>query len=83
MLDEAGLSLHPLAQKDLLNFFKSLSETNQIIHTTHSPFLVDTDNIDNVKIAYVDDNGYTVLSNNLRANTDPKKIILYMQCMQH
>lgn len=73
LLDEAGLSLHPLAQKDLLNFFKSLSETNQIIHTTHSPFLVDTDNIDNVKIAYVDDNGYTVLSNNLRANTDPKK----------
>lgn len=73
LLDEAGLSLHPLAQKDLLNFFKSLSEANQIIHTTHSPFLVDTDNIDNVKIAYVDDNGYTVLSNNLRANTDPKK----------
>lgn len=73
LLDEAGLSLHPLAQKDLLNFFKSLSEKNQIIHTTHSPFLVDTDNIDNVKIAYVNDAGQTVLSNNLRANSDPKR----------
>lgn len=72
LLDEAGLSLHPLAQKDLLSFFKNLSSNNQIIHTTHSPFLVDTDNIDNVKIAYVDNDGYTVASNNLRANTDPK-----------
>lgn len=73
LLDEAGLSLHPLAQKDLLNFFKSLSKKNQIIHTTHSPFLVDTDNIDDVKLAYVDSDGHTVLSNNLRANTNPKK----------
>ena len=71
-MDEAGLSLHPLAQKDLLGFFKSLSEHNQIIHTTHSPFLVDTENIDNVKLAYVDSEGYTVLSNDLRANTDPR-----------
>lgn len=72
LLDEAGLSLHPLAQKDLIAFFKNLSKENQIIHTTHSPFLVDTENIDNVKLAYVDSNGYTVLSNNLRANSDPK-----------
>jgi len=72
LLDEAGLSLHPLAQRDLINFFKSLAKNNQIVHTTHSPFLVDTDNIDKVKIAYIDKDGYTVLSNNLRANTDPK-----------
>lgn len=73
LLDEAGLSLHPLAQKDLLAFFRGLSQDNQIIHTTHSPFLVDTENIDNVKLAYVDNTGHTVLSNDLRANTDPKK----------
>ena len=72
LLDEAGLSLHPLAQKDLVHFFQSLAENNQIIHTTHSPFLVDTDNIDNVKLAYVDDSGHTVLSNDLRATQDPK-----------
>ena len=72
LLDEAGLSLHPLAQKDLVHFFQSLAENNQIIHTTHSPFLVDTDNIDNVKLAYVDDSGHTVLSDDLRATQDPK-----------
>ena len=72
LLDEAGLSLHPLAQKDLIAFFKNLSKENQIIHTTHSPFLVDTENIDNVKLAYVDPDGHTVLSNDLRANSTPK-----------
>jgi energy-coupling factor transporter ATP-binding protein EcfA2 len=41
LLDEAGLSLHPLAQKDLLNFINYLAEKNQIIYTTHSPYLVD------------------------------------------
>lgn len=70
LLDEAGLSLHPLAQKDLIAFFDSLSESNQIIHTTHSPFLVDTNNIEQVKVVFVDDNGYTVASSNLRAVND-------------
>lgn len=73
LLDEAGLSLHPMAQKDLIAFFKELSNNNQIIHTTHSPFLVDTNNIDNVKLAYVDNGGHTVLSNDLRANQNPKE----------
>lgn len=66
LLDEAGLSLHPKAQHDLIGFMEELSKGNQIIHTTHSPFLIDTDNIDRCVAIYVDDNGYTVASNNLR-----------------
>lgn len=68
LLDEAGLSLHPLAQKDLVAFFEKLSESNQIIHTTHSPFLVDTMHLERAKVVYIDNNGYTVASNDLRAN---------------
>lgn len=68
LLDEAGLSLHPLAQKDLSNFFLNLSQTNQIINTTHSPFLIDTNSIEKVKVVYVDDNGYSVVSDDLRAS---------------
>lgn len=70
LLDEAGLSLHPLAQKDLVAFFDNLSKTNQIIHTTHSPFLLDTSNIDRVKVVYADDEGHTVSSSDLRASDD-------------
>jgi len=70
LLDEAGLTLHPMAQKDLVAFFENLSNTNQIIHTTHSPFLVDTSNIDRVKVVYSDNDGQTVVSSDLRAADD-------------
>lgn len=70
LLDEAGLTLHPMAQKDLVAFFDNLSKTNQIIHTTHSPFLVDPSNIDRVKVVYSDNEGYTVASSDLRAADD-------------
>lgn len=70
LLDEAGLTLHPKAQKDLSKFFNSLSKENQIIHTTHSPFIVDTNNIDRCKVVYVDADGYTVASANLRDSDD-------------
>ena len=70
LLDEAGLTLHPMAQKDLAVFFENLSETNQLIHTTHSPFLIDTTHIDRVKVVYSDENGLTVASSDLRASND-------------
>lgn len=74
LLDEAGVSLHPLAQKDLVNFFDNLSSKNQLIHTTHSPFLVDTSHIDRVKVVYLNEDGRTVASNDLRAaETQPNK----------
>lgn len=66
LLDEAGLSLHPKAQHDLIEFMSELSKENQIIHTTHSPFLIDTNNVDRCVAIYVDDKGYTVASNNLK-----------------
>ncbi|MDC0685611.1 AAA family ATPase [Sorangium atrum] len=67
LLDEPGLSLHPLAQKDLSAFFDNLSRTNQLLYTTHSPFLVDPDRLDRVRAVYVDANGATAVSADLRA----------------
>jgi len=77
LLDEPGLSLHPIAQYDLAKFFKKLSEDNQLLYTSHSPFLVDMDNLANVKAVYVDsETGRTKVSSNLRYNeTDAEKSI--------
>ena len=68
LLDEPGLSLHPLAQKDLSAFFDNLSQSNQILYTTHSPFLVNANNLDQVKAVYVNELGTTEVSSNLRAS---------------
>lgn len=46
LLDEPGLTLHGLAQADLLRYFtEKLEPHHQIIYSTHSPFMVPHDNI--------------------------------------
>lgn len=66
LLDEPGVSLHPLAQRDLSAFFESLSDTNQIIYTSHSPFLVDADRLERARKVYVAADGTTKATPNLR-----------------
>lgn len=39
LLDEPGNSLHPKGAKDLLKSFDDISESSQILYTTHNPFL--------------------------------------------
>lgn len=42
LLDEPGLSLHPHAQADLRRYFtERLRPLNQVIYSTHSPFMID------------------------------------------
>ena len=46
LLDEPGLSLHGRAQEDLLRFIKEqLQPKFQVMYTTHSPFMIDPDNL--------------------------------------
>ncbi|MBI5536873.1 MAG: AAA family ATPase [Deltaproteobacteria bacterium] len=53
LLDEPGLHLHVTAQQRLLSFFQRVSERNQLIYTSHSPFMVDPDHLDNVRTVYL------------------------------
>lgn len=50
LLDEPGMSLHGLKQRDFRDTITRLAETNQTIYTTHSPFLVGPDELDIVKV---------------------------------
>ena len=72
LLDEPGLTLHPLAQKDLFNFFESLSQKNSILYTTHSPFMVDANHLERVRSVYMDQHGKTKVSSDLRASEATK-----------
>ena len=55
LLDEPGLNLHALAQADLLAYIRRLSEHHQITYTTHSPFMVDSARLEDVRV--VEDRG--------------------------
>lgn len=53
LLDEPGLNLHASAQKDLLTFIDNeLSENYQVIYTTHSPFMIDSTKLHEVRTVY-------------------------------
>ena len=46
LLDEPGLTLHGKAQQDLLRYIREkLQPDHQVIYTTHSPFMLDLENI--------------------------------------
>jgi predicted ATPase len=68
LLDEPGLDLHPTAQQELIAFFETLSERNQLIYTTHSPFLVDGDHLHRIRPVTEDKTGHSRIS----AETWPK-----------
>lgn len=40
LLDDPGVRLHPKGKKDWLNSIEDISENNQILYTTHSPYLI-------------------------------------------
>jgi len=51
LLDEPGLSLHAKAQEYLLRYFEQeVKGVNQLIYTTHSPFMVDPRHLERVRI---------------------------------
>lgn len=50
LLDEPGQSLHALKQSEFRETLSKLSLQNQTIYTTHSPFLVGTDELDKVRV---------------------------------
>ena len=50
LLDEPGLSLHGLKQREFRTTVSRLGETNQLLYTTHSPFMVGPDELDLVRV---------------------------------
>lgn len=72
LLDEPGLNLHAKAQNDLLKFISDLSNDYQIIYTTHSPFMIDTNGLNKVRTVYETQDG-TVISDSVQEK-DPNTL---------
>jgi len=73
LLDEPGLFLHGKAQGDLLKYMESeLKGNHQVIYTTHSPFMVDPQKFERVRI--VQDKGMDTLKT-LPAEEEGTKVL--------
>lgn len=55
LLDEPGLNLHGLKQREFRKTLSRLSDVNQTLYSTHSPFLVGPDELDIVRVVEMTD----------------------------
>ena len=75
LLDEPGLSLHGLKQREFRQTLSRLAEDNQTLYTTHSPFLVGPDELEVVRVVELTDrNDGTKVHTNVTA-TDPATLL--------
>lgn len=73
LLDEPGLALHALAQADFLRYIDDLSGRHQVLYTTHSPFMVHSDRLHQVRVVEDKDKIGTVISSEV-GGSDPRTI---------
>src|SRR5699024_9921959 len=62
LFDEPGVYLHVNAQKEILALFDDLcNKGHQVIYTTHSPSMIDANNLLNVRVVEKENDGNTVI----------------------
>ncbi len=64
LLDEPGTSLHVNAQRELLKLFQHLAgKGNQVVYTTHSPYMLDleTDGVHRIRAVVKNAEGFTYI----------------------
>lgn len=64
LFDEPGISLHVNAQKELLQLFQHLAEKgNQVVYTTHSPYMLDlkTNGVHRIRAVVKNAEGFTFI----------------------
>lgn len=68
LLDEPGLYLHAVAQRDLLDHFDQ-DFRNQVIYTTHSPFMIPIHHLSRVRTVNVTEERGTVVTNDVQGDS--------------
>ncbi|XXT16037.1 AAA family ATPase [Sorangium sp. So ce429] len=73
LLDEPGLNLHALAQYDFLRYIDDLSKSHQTLYTTHSPFMVHSDRLHQVRLVEDRKDLGTMITEDV-SSSDPRTI---------
>jgi predicted ATP-dependent endonuclease of OLD family len=71
LIDEPGIHLHPAGQKDLTRVLEDLAVKNQLMYTTHSPFMINREFPERVRLVRKDKEGTKIDSNAYRENWKP------------
>lgn len=74
LIDEPGMHLHAEAQEDVLNTLEKISESSQVVFSTHSPYLIDTQHLDRVRLVLKDDREGTRIENKIHKDADTETL---------
>jgi len=71
LLDEPGLHLHASAQIDLLHRIKEYAKNNQLIYTTHMPFMINVKQLNNIRVCAEHKDHGTKVTSDIFASDEP------------
>jgi len=74
LIDEPGLYLHAKAQKDVLKVLEKTSKESQVIFSTHSPYLIDAQRLDRVRLILKDDDKGSWIENKIHKGADTETL---------
>lgn len=76
LIDEPGVYLHVNAQKELLKWFYDYTDNtgNQIIYTTHSPYMLDKENMLSVRGIEKNEDGISRIINKIYSGSKRKTV---------
>ncbi len=74
LIDEPGLYLHAIAQRDILKHLEDSSKTSQILVSTHSPYLIEPNKLERVRLVLKSDSRGTQIENKLHASSDAETL---------
>ena len=75
LLDEPGLHLHPDAQRDLLKRMEEYAKGNNLIYTTHLPFMIDLREPERIRVLSETERG-TIVTDDLTQTQPEAKLVL-------
>lgn len=75
LLDEPGVSLHALKQREFRKTISLLADENQTIYSTHSPFIVGPDELDLVRVVELTDRTVGTKVHTTVTSSDPAALL--------
>ncbi|HQO59135.1 MAG TPA: AAA family ATPase [Candidatus Omnitrophota bacterium] len=82
LIDEPGMNLHAKAQLEIIKVLESMStEDNQIIFSTHSPYLIDALRLDRLRLVVKDAQKGSIIESSLNVNADNETLMPLMSVL--
>lgn len=74
LIDEPGLYLHARAQRDVLKKLSEVGEEVQVLFATHSPYLLEADKLERIRLVQKDNENGTKIENKIHKVADKETL---------